>query len=266
MKDKHTTAEILRWYLYSGVDETIGEVPQNRFINVNLKEDTPTKKEQINNSSKIISQGSVMTETSLQEACKIAAAAKSVEELKNTLLNYAGCSLRKTATNLVFGDGNPKANIVLLGESPGAEEDRSGLPFVGPGGQLLDKMLASIGLDRNKVFLSNTVFWRPPGSRTPTAQETGICIPFVERLLELIDPEILIILGGAAAKSLLAKTAAVSRLRGKWYTYSTPMLSRPIQATVVFHPDYLLSSPVHKRNTWQDLLMIREKLKSIGLN
>ena len=106
MKDKHTTAEILRWYLYSGVDETIGEVPQNRFINVNLKEDTPTKKEQINNSSKIISQGSVMTETSLQEAGKIAAAAKSGEELKNTLLNYAGFSLRKTATNLVFGDGN----------------------------------------------------------------------------------------------------------------------------------------------------------------
>ena len=126
-------------------------------------------------------------------------------------------------------------------------------------------MLASIDLDRTKVFLSNTIFWRPPGNRTPTNQETSMCMPFVERLLELIDPVILIILGGPAAKSLLAKTAAVSRLRGKWYTYSTPMLSRPIQATVMFHPNYLLTSPIHKRETWQDLLMINSKIKDIGL-
>ena len=127
-------------------------------------------------------------------------------------------------------------------------------------------MLASIGLDHNKVFLSNIVFWRPPGNRTPTAQEIGLCMPFVERLIELIEPEILIILGGAVAKSMLAQTAGVGRLRGKWYTYSTPRLSRQVQATVLFHPSYLLNSPAHKREAWQDLLMIYDKLKSFGIN
>ena len=259
-------AGVLRWYLDSGVDETISDVPQNRFIEAHPKEITVPQKSSANNTPNIISQGPKLAESLLLEACKIAAAASSIKELNNVLLNYAGCSLKKTATNLVFGDGNPKAKIVLIGEGPGAEEDRRGLPFVGPGGQLLDKMLASIGLDRNKVFLSNTVFWRPPGNRTPTVQESGLCIPFVERLVELIDPEILIVLGGPAAKLLLAETAAVSRLRGKWYAYSTPRLSRPVKTTVMYHPNYLLSSPVHKREAWQDLLMISDKLKNISLN
>ncbi|HJN24130.1 MAG TPA: uracil-DNA glycosylase, partial [Rhodospirillales bacterium] len=178
--------------------------------------------------------------------------------------NYDGCALKKTATNLVFGDGNPKAKIVLIGEGPGAEEDRQGLPFVGPSGQLLDKMLTSIGLDREQVFISNTVFWRPPGNRTPTTAETALCMPFIERLMELIDPEILITLGGPAAKVMLAETAGVGRLRGKWYTYSTPKLPRPVQATALFHPAYLLRSPAHKREAWRDLLMIRDKLDELA--
>ena len=265
MKEKLTMASVLRWYLEVGVDETVSDVPQNRFIEPPLKAINIPSQSQINNISNVISQEPILSENLLHDACETAAAINSIEELNKALLNYAGCSLRNTATNLVFGDGNPGAKIVIIGESPGAEEDRQGKAFVGSGGQLLDKMLTSIGLDRSQVFLSNTIFWRPPGNRSPTSQEISICMPFVERLMELIEPEILIVLGGPAAKSLLAETAAVSRLRGKWYNYSTPKLLRPIQTTVIFHPNYLLSSPIHKRETWQDLIMISNKMKSIGL-
>ena len=266
MIENLSTAGLLRWYSDAGVDETICDLPQNRFNEVALKKETVLQHSLTNTAPPMVQQGPAAAETLLHDACEIAAAANSVEELNNALLNYGGCPLKKTATNLVFGDGSPKAKIVLIGEGPGAEEDRSGLPFVGPSGQLLDKMLASIGLNRDKVFLSNIVFWRPPGNRTPTSQETNLCMPFVERLMELIDPEILVVLGGSAAKSMLAETSGVSRLRGKWYNYSTPNLSRPVQATVMFPPGYLLNSPVHKREAWQDLLMIRNKLESLGLN
>ena len=265
MIENLSTAGLLRWYLDAGVDETISNVPQNRFNKLALKKEPALQKKTSNTTPPMVQQGPAVAETLLHDACEIAAAASSTEALNKALLDYDGCALKKTATNLVFGDGNPKAKIVLIGEGPGPEEDRQGQSFVGPGGQLLNKMLASIGLDRTQVFLSNIVFWRPPGNRTPTAQETSLCMPFVERLMELIDPEVLITLGGQAAKSMLAETAGIGRLRGKWYTYSTPKLSRPVQATALFHPDYLLSSPAHKREAWQDLLMIRDKLESIGL-
>jgi len=265
MIENLSTAEILRWHLDAGVDETISDTPQNRFNEVAAKEAPAAQKSAAKTAPAPAQPGPQAGETLLHDACEIAAQANSLEELHKALLDYNGCALKKTATNLVFGDGNPKAKIVLIGEGPGAEEDRQGLPFVGPGGQLLDKMLASIGLDRSHVFLSNIVFWRPPGNRTPTAQETALCMPFVERLMELIDPEVLVTLGGPAAKSMLAETSGVGRLRGKWYAYSTPKLSRPVQATALFHPEYLLSSPAHKREAWQDLLMIRDKLESLGL-
>ena len=165
--------------------------------------------------------------------------------------------------NLVFYDGNPEARIVLIGEAPGADEDRQGLPFVGVSGQLLDRMLASIGLDRTQVLIANTVFWRPPGNRSPTTSETAACLPFVERLIELVGPDIVVTLGGAAAKSLLAQTQGVTRLRGRWFEYETPRLSRPIAATVLFHPAYLLRSPAQKRLAWRDLLAIRKRLAKI---
>ncbi len=199
-------------------------------------------------------------DTALHDACALAASADSIEALRAALEQFDGCGLKKTATNLVFGDGNPQARIVFIGEGPGAEEDRQGLPFVGPSGKLLDKMLASIGLDRTQVYIANTVFWRPPGNRTPTMGETVLCMPFVERLMELIDPEFLVTLGGPAAKAMLAETAGVGRLRGKWFSYATPKLSRPIPATPMFHPAYLLRSPAHKREAWADLLMVRDRL------
>jgi DNA polymerase len=181
-------------------------------------------------------------------------------ELEAALARFEGCPLRKTATNLVFGDGNPDARILFIGEAPGAEEDRQGKPFVGPSGRLLDLMLASIGLDRTKVFISNTVFWRPPGNRAPTTTEVAACMPFVERLVELMSPDVLVTLGGPAAKALLAQTEGVSRLRGRWFSYATPRLSRPIPATAMYHPAYLLRTPEQKRAAWLDLLQLKKKL------
>ena len=263
MSENLSTMEILRWQLDAGVDETIGDEPLNHFAPPPQPE-APTAVKTLQKQAPVPPPVQASAENILHDACAIAASATTIEELKAAVAGFDGCALKKTATNLVFGDGNPRAKIVLIGEGPGAEEDRQGTPFVGPSGQLLDKMLASIGLDRDSVYISNTVFWRPPGNRTPTAGETGLCLPFVERLMELIDPEILITLGGPAAKAMLAETAGIGRLRGKWYTYSTPKLSRPVQATALFHPAYLLRSPDHKREAWHDLVMIRDKLDQIS--
>ncbi len=254
MGENLSMAELLRWHLEAGVDETIGDVPVNRFADVQpaAVADRPARVP--------ARSAPPVADQLLRDAWALAGAAGTVEELGQAVAGFDGCGLKKTATNTVFGDGDPQARIVFIGEGPGAEEDRRGLPFVGPSGRLLDKMLLSIGLDRSSVYISNTVFWRPPGNRTPTAAETALCMPFVERLVELIDPDILVTLGGPAAKAMLAETAGVGRLRGKWFTYSTPRLSRPVPATALFHPAYLLRSPAHKREAWADLLAIADKL------
>ncbi len=265
MTEKLTRPELLRWHLDAGVDETIGEAPLDRFDAA-----APAPRPAVEQSpvaalkppERPVARPTVspVADQVLRDAWALAEAAKSIDDLRQAVAGFEGCGLKKMATNTVFGDGNPEARIVFIGEGPGAEEDRQGLPFVGLSGQLLDKMLGAIGLDRSNVYISNTVFWRPPGNRTPTAGETALCMPFVERLMELIDPDILVTLGGPAAKAMLAETAGVGRLRGKWFTYSTPRLSRPAQATALFHPAYLLRSAAHKREAWADLLAIRDKL------
>jgi DNA polymerase len=153
---------------------------------------------------------------------------------------------------------------MFVGEAPGAEEDLRGLPFVGKAGQLLDRMLAAIGLDRRSAYITNIVFWRPPGNRQPTPQEIALCLPFVERHIELVAPEILVLLGGTAAKALLARNDGIMRLRGRWFEYATPGLARPVPAIPTFHPAFLLRSPGQKRAAWLDLLEIRDRLRQIG--
>ena len=271
-----TSRELLRWYIDAGVDETISEHPVNRFQAKDAP--VPTSSPSSPPSSGPASSGKGMsdrapapvsapvsspgsTNNEIAAAVHLAQAAGTVDELRQALETFDGCALKKTATNLVFTDGNPEARILFIGEGPGAEEDRQGLPFVGPSGKLLDRMMASVGLDRTSVLISNTVFWRPPGNRTPIAQETAVCMPFVGRLIELVDPKILVALGGPAAKSLLAETEGVGRLRGKWFSYSTPGLARPIEATALYHPAYLLRSPGQKRVTWMDWLDIKRKLE-----
>ena len=253
-----TPRQLLRWHLDAGADEAIGEHALDRYAGTREAEaPPPAPPAPALQAARPPAPGAA---DALAAACDLAAAASTVEELRRALEGFDGCALKKTATNLVFGDGNPDACLILIGEAPGAEEDRQGLPFVGPSGRLLDRMLASIGLDRGTVFVSNTVFWRPPGNRNPTTAEMATCLPFVERLVELVSPEILVALGGAAAKTLLARNESVGRLRGRWFTYSTPRLPRPVPATAIYHPAYLLRTPAQKRVTWRDLLGISEKL------
>ena len=272
--------KVLEWYLEAGVDETVGEVPVDRFQASKAAKASPRGTEKAPSAEQPAPSlpaheppapptppvPAIGAEGAVGDACKAAAAAGSVEELRATLENFEGCGLKKTATHLVFADGNPQAPIIFIGEAPGAEEDRKGIPFVGPSGQLLDRMLASIGLDRTKYLISNTVFWRPPGNRNPTTGEMAICMPFVERLIELVDPQLLVAVGGPAANSLLAQKASVSRLRGKWFPYSSQGLVRPIEATAIYHPAYLLRSPAQKKAAWQDLLEIRRKIDALGLS
>ena len=265
----------MSWHQLVGVDETIAAEPVDHFA---LPEPTPASMPSpppapsppAANAADVSSLNlpkapapstlPPSSDQSVRSAVELAAAAGTVEELRAALESFDGCALKKTATNLVFVDGNAEARVLFIGEGPGAEEDRQGLPFVGPSGKLLDKMLASIGLAREDVLISNTVFWRPPGNRTPTPQETATCMPFVERLIELVDPEVLVPLGGPAAKSLLGESQGIGRLRGKWFSFETPRMSHPVPATPMFHPAYLLRTPIQKRAAWNDLRLIQKKL------
>jgi DNA polymerase len=190
-----------------------------------------------------------------REAARTAA---SLEELRAILERFEGCALKSTATQLVFADGNPKARVMFVGEAPGYEEDKQGLPFVGRSGKLLDRMLAAIGLDRTKVYIANIVPWRPPGNRTPTPQEAAICLPFLLRQIELCDPDVLVCLGGPSAQTLLNVKDGILKLRGRWFTFNTG--KREIRAMPTLHPAYLLRSPIAKRNAWRDFLAIKKAL------
>jgi len=202
------------------------------------------------------------TEEALATARELAQAAGSLEELKAALAGFEGCALKATAMNLVFADGNPKARVMIIGEGPGAEEDRQGLPFVGPSGQLLDRMLAAIGLDRTSAYITNLLFWRPPGNRTPTGTEISACLPFVERHIELADPQYLLLAGGISAKTLLGRSQGILKLRGHWAHYQHAGMARPIPALASLHPAYLLRQPGQKRLAWRDFLSLREALDS----
>ncbi|MGE5539916.1 MAG: uracil-DNA glycosylase [Gemmatimonas sp.] len=193
-------------------------------------------------------------------AAQLAEAATTFEELRAALAAFDGCALKKTATNLVFCDGNPNARLMVIGEAPGADEDRMGKPFVGVSGQLLDRMLAAIGQDRTNSLITNILFWRPPGNRTPTPAEIAACLPFVERMVEIVDPAVLVLAGGIAAKTMLARSEGIMRLRGRWLEFRTPRMARPVPTIATFHPAYLLRSPGQKRLAWQDFLAIRRKL------
>jgi len=187
--------------------------------------------------------------------------ASSIEDLKGELKRFEGCALKHTAMNLVFADGNPAAPVMFVGEAPGEDEDRRGQPFVGVSGKLLDRMLATIGLDRTNAYISNILFWRPPGNRSPTDAEIAACLPFAERHIALVQPKVLVLLGGVAAKSLLRTKEGITRLRGRWTEY-TPHLGRsdiaPIRCLPTYHPAYLLRQPGAKRQAWSDLLLLKK--------
>jgi DNA polymerase len=264
--------DLMAWYLEAGVDETIDDSPVDHYAAPPSRAPPPPP---LGEAAPVpvapppapvlvrpVPPPPASVEAAVGDAHALAARAQTVDELRTGLERFEGCALRRTATRLCFIDGNPSARILLVGEGPGEEEDRQGRPFVGPSGRLLDRMLGSIGLDRTRVLISNTVFWRPPGNRTPTTQEMAVCMPFVERLIEIVMPEILVALGGAAAKTLLGRAESVGRLRGQWFPYATPRMARPAEATVLYHPSFLLRSPGQKRAAWQDLLALHRKLAS----
>jgi DNA polymerase len=198
-------------------------------------------------------------EAAAKGAREQAASAQTLDELRARLAAFEGCALKNAATNLVFSDGVENARIMIVGEGPGAEEDRTGKPFVGKAGQLLDKMLAAIGLDRKKnVYIANVVPWRPPGNRTPTPQELALCLPFVRRQIELVAPDFLVLLGASAAQTLLEEKDGITRLRGHWR--EVELDGRKIRALPMLHPAYLLRAPLKKAQAWRDLRSLKHAL------
>ena len=263
---------LLEWYTLAGVDQAIDRAPRDRYreaadARVAAAEPPPTP-EPVTAVAPTPPAPVLPAESLLPpgdatwSAQEIAAACTSLDQLVAAVRAFDGCALKRTATNTVIGDGNPQAALMIVGEAPGAEEDRQGLPFVGPAGRLLDRMLAAIGLDRSSVYITNMLPWRPPGNRSPTAEELAICQPFLERQIELIAPRILVLVGGIAAKALLNRREGITRLRGQWFPFSTPRMEGAIQATATFHPAYLLRTPSAKREVWRDLLEIEDKMKN----
>jgi len=190
-----------------------------------------------------------------REAAKNAA---SLEELRAILDRFEGCALRTTATQLVFAAGNPRSRVMFVGEAPGRDEDIEGLPFVGRSGKLLDRMMAAVGLDRTSAYIANIVPWRPPGNRTPTPQESAICLPFIRRQIELANPDVLVCMGGPSASTLLNIKDGILKTRGRWFTFQTG--TRDIRAIATLHPAYLLRQPLQKRLAWRDFLAIKKAL------
>src|SRR5882762_7452917 len=197
-------------------------------------------------------------EIAVMAAREAARSAASLTELREILAKFEGCALRTTAKQLVFADGNPQARVMFVGEAPGREEDLEGLPFVGRSGKLLDLMMAAIGINRTTAYIANIIPWRPPGNRTPTPQESQICLPFIQRQIELADPDVLVCLGGPSSQTLLGFTDGIMKTRGRWLTFNTG--TRDIRAIATLHPAYLLRQPLHKRLAWRDFLAIRKAL------
>lgn len=255
-------AALLQFYIDIGADEAIFEEALDR-LKITEKNIPLTPQQSSVSEPTPPPQG--MFE-GIDEARALAAAAKTREELRAALENFKGLSLKRTATQIVFADGNPDARIMLIGEAPGTDEDRIGRPFAGSGGQLLDRMLAAIGMNREEhVYISNMIHWRPPGNRNPTEAEIALSLPFIRRHIELVNPAMIIFLGGVAAKTLLDTTHGITRLRGKWQTYASDTPPQGIPALAMLHPDYLLRSPGEKALAWSDLLKLKTKAIELGL-
>ena len=251
-------AGLLGWYMEAGADEAIAETPVDRYAATKPPQAAPRRPPADGQANLLVSREEVS-----KTARGMASAAETLDALKTALADFDGCALKQTASSLVFGDGNPAASLMFIGEAPGAEEDRQGLPFVGPAGRLLDLMLAAIGLDRSAAYITNILPWRPPGNRSPTDAEIVACLPFVERHIELVSPEFLVLVGGTAAKTLLATREGIMKLHGRWFTYESVGMVRPVPARAILHPAYLLRSPAQKRETWIDLIAIKHRLAEI---
>ena len=281
--DNDAIAALLDFHVAAGVDCALDEAPHDRFAEASaprpareppvIQDPAPRPAAAASGQSAIpdvaapaaTSRPLPRAATASPEAVAIdarerARMATSLAELQAIVAAFDGCALKASATQIAFADGKAGSRVMLVGEAPGAEEDRTGRPFVGRAGQLLDRMLAAIGLDREQVYIANIVPWRPPGNRTPTPQEIAICRPFIERQIELAAPEILVTIGVPATQTLLNVKDTMARMRGRWATYGAG--NRSIPALPMLHPAYLLRQPLHKRLAWRDLRALRNALAS----
>ena len=262
-------AALLRWYVDQGLDEAIGEEAVDRLAPAPpapvaaaapparaptpLRPPVPLPRAPVPLESPQL----------VEDARALAERCTSLAELEAAVRAFEGCALKRTAKNTVFADGTAGAPVMIVGEAPGADEDRLGRPFVGVSGQLMDRMMAAIGLTREGGFyITNILFWRPPGNRTPTLAEQAMCLAFTRRHIELAKPRLLVLAGGVSAKAVLDTTEGIMRLRGKWASYRLSDGSE-LPTLPTFHPAYLLRTPASKRQSWQDLLAIDKKLKEL---
>jgi DNA polymerase len=264
LENAPTIQQLLAFYLEAGVDCALADEPIDRLADpefVPAGNPMAPLKPPIATATVPSARGetALPPEAAILAAREAARTAPTLEILRALLESFEGCALKSTATRLVFADGNPQARIMFVGEAPGREEDLEGLPFVGRSGKLLDRMLAAIGLDRTNAYIANVIPWRPPGNRTPTPQETQICLPFIQRQIELVNPDVLVTLGNPSTQTLLGKREGIMKTRGKWFEYDTG--TRVIRALATFHPAYLLRSPSYKRMAWQDLRAIAKALE-----
>ncbi|WP_119271968.1 uracil-DNA glycosylase [Taklimakanibacter deserti] len=266
-------AAMIEWLVEMGADEIIGDRPVNRLVAPKPKPEPEARKPApapILRPQTVIGEfrgGPLPAQSSgTSDAAQMAAECGTLAEIEQALMRFDACPLKKTATNLCFADGNPQAQVMLIGEAPGRDEDIQGKPFVGRSGQLLDRMLQAIGLSRRgetpetSVYISNVIFWRPPGNRTPTDQETLMCLPFLKRAIEIKQPRLLVCLGATPTQRLIGKSEGILKLRGRWFDFAAGHGSIPLLATL--HPAYLLRQPAQKRLAWRDFLSLKQKLNS----
>jgi uracil-DNA glycosylase len=275
---------LLDFYAEAGVDALVGEMPLDRLSVARIDLAPPTIVEQTldvaqtperapmarapdirprtapapSRESNFAGAAPAAPDVAVMAAREAARTAASLVELREILSKFEGCALRTTAKQLVFADGNPQARVMFVGEAPGREEDLEGLPFVGRSGKLLDLMMAAIGLNRTTAYIANIIPWRPPGNRTPTPQESQICLPFIRRQIELANPDVLVCMGGPASQTLLGIKQGIRATRGRWFDFHTG--TREIRAIATYHPAYLLRTPSEKRFSWRDFLAIKKAL------
>ena len=269
-------AALLKWYADHGVDEAIGEEAIDRFALPPPAAAAPSIASPRNTAAPTpirppapppVARAPVPLESPqlVEDARDLAGRCTTIAELEEAVRAFEGCALKRTAKNTVFADGVPGAPVMVVGEAPGADEDRLGKPFVGVSGQLMDRMFDAIGMSRERdLYITNILFWRPPGNRTPTLSEQAICMAFTRRHIELAQPKVLVLAGGTAAKSVLDTTEGIMRLRGKWTSLALDDGSA-VPTLPTFHPAYLLRTPASKRQSWSDLLLLDKKLRELGL-
>jgi len=279
MTERQQLAALLDWYVAMGIDEAIGDIPHDSFAAppprpaaVAAAPSSPPRPTPSITlpplGTPVIARPTIVNpivpaSNEIAGARKLADAATTLAELEAAVSSFEGCALRKTATHTVFADGTPHAPVMVIGEAPGADEDRLGKPFVGRSGQLLDRMLAECGLDRqDNPYITNILFWRPPGNRKPTEAEIALCLPFVWRHIALGMPRVVLLSGGTATSAILGRTEGITKLRGKWFDLAVPGLDSPVPALTTYHPSFLLRTPARKNESWRDFLALQSKLNA----